>query len=77
MAKRQTRRSISFRAEVFERLRRFCEANDASMAGWVEKQITEVLDAHGEPVVTREEALNSAPRHEPAESTHPGSHFTR
>lgn len=57
MAKRQTRRSISLRAEVFVRLQNFTQRTAARDTRTVEAALTEYLNREGEPIVTREEAL--------------------
>lgn len=59
MSKRQTRRSVSFRAEVFERIRRHCEKEGVSITGWVEGTLTSFLNHQGAPQVSRDEALRA------------------
>lgn len=56
MSKRQTRRSVSFKSEVFERARRHC-SGAIPLAAWVEKVVTEALDDEGAPAVSRDEAV--------------------
>lgn len=58
MAKRQTRRSISLRTEVYVRLHDFTRATRQSDSAVTEKALAEYLDRHGAPTVTREEALD-------------------
>ena len=55
--RRQTRRSVSFRAEVHERMRRRCEAQGVAVAAWLEQIVVRELDATETPSVSREEAL--------------------
>lgn len=55
--KKSTRRSISFKAETFERIRRYCEREGVSVAGWADAVLTGHLDHRGEPKVPREEAV--------------------
>lgn len=58
MSKRQTRRSVSFKSEVFERARRHC-LGATPLAAWMERVITEALDDEGAPAVSREEAVRT------------------
>jgi len=57
MANRQTRRSISVKGETYERLRTWCEQHDRSMSGTCEQLVTEFLDSHEFPTISRDEAL--------------------
>lgn len=59
MSKRQTRRSISMRAEAFVRLREFCRLTDQAMSAFVEEAIAEALDRGGASEWTRTEALDA------------------
>lgn len=52
MAKRQTRRSISIRGILYQRLQDHCEAEGRSISGWLEETIAEKLDAAKVPVPT-------------------------
>lgn len=45
MAKKQTRRSISVRGDIYERVKKFCDARGISMSAFVEERILEYLDA--------------------------------
>ncbi len=46
MAKKQTRRSISIRGEIYDMVKRYCDAHGISMSAFVEERILEFL---GEP----------------------------
>lgn len=59
MSKKQTRRTISFRAEVFERMRRYCDREGIPMARWAEIVIASDLDARAVEKVDREEAVEA------------------
>lgn len=54
---RHTRRSVSFRAEFFERLRRYCKSEGAAMSACIEEEMTALMDAAGIPKVSRDEAV--------------------
>lgn len=56
-ANRQTRRSISFRAEVFERIRQHCEERGIPVSAWAEIMLSKAMDGVGTPDVAREDAL--------------------
>lgn len=43
MAKTQRRRSISVRGEVYDRVKKFCDAKGISMSAFVEDRILEAL----------------------------------
>jgi len=58
-SQRQTRRTVSFKAEVFERMRRFCEKEGIPLARWVERMVTLGLDRAEQPKVTRGDALRA------------------
>jgi hypothetical protein len=77
VSKRQTRRSISFRAEVFERIRRHCAKLGVSMTSWLEQRVTVALDDVNEPTVEREEAVRAVrPKPKQPEPPDHGHHFT-
>lgn len=59
MPSKSTRRSISFRAEVFERMRRYCEKHGVSLSRFCEEKLMLVLDVAEEPQVSRDEALRA------------------
>ncbi len=44
MAKTQTRRSISVRGELYDRIHQYCEANSISMSSFVENRISSFLN---------------------------------
>ena len=55
MAKRQTRRSISVKGITYQRLKDYCETEDVSVSGFLERIIAEQLDAVGAPIPVRVE----------------------
>lgn len=55
--KRQTRRTVSFRAQVYERARRHASARDIPLAAWVEEVVTRALNEAHAPEIGRDEAL--------------------
>lgn len=57
MSKRQTRSSISYRAEVFERARAHAEASGSTLTAYAEQALVEKLDRDGAPKVKRDEAV--------------------
>ena len=57
MSKRQTRRTVSLRAEVYERLRDHCGLHGHAMCALAEEAIMALLDRHGAPKVDRKTAL--------------------
>jgi len=57
VAKRQTRRSISFRAEAFERIRQHCKERGLPVSAWAEIMLGKAMDGAGTPDVAREDAL--------------------
>ncbi len=59
MAKKQTRRCFSVRAEAFVRLERAAASRGVPMAQLAERFIHFCLDHDGDPYVTREEALRA------------------
>jgi hypothetical protein len=61
MAKKQTRRCFSVRAEVYVRLQRAAAAEGVPMTQVAERFINAALDAVGDPQVTRDEALAVLP----------------
>jgi len=44
MAKMQTRRSISVRGELYDRIHEYCESNNISMSSFVENRISSFLN---------------------------------
>jgi len=52
MAKRQTRRAISVKGLTYQRLKKHCDANGKSVAGFVEELVALKLDALGVPEET-------------------------
>lgn len=54
---RQTRRTVGMRAEIYERLRLFCESEQIVITRFVEKAIIRELDKRGAPKVTRTQAI--------------------
>lgn len=44
MAKQQTRRSISVRGELYDRIHDYCESNNISMSSFVENRISSFLN---------------------------------
>jgi hypothetical protein len=44
MAKNQTRRSISVRGELYDRIHEYCETNNVSMSSFVENRISSFLN---------------------------------
>jgi len=44
MAKNQTRRSISVRGELYDRIHEYCESNNVSMSSFVENRISSFLN---------------------------------
>jgi hypothetical protein len=44
MAKQQTRRSISVRGELYDRIHEYCESNNISMSSFVENRISSFLN---------------------------------
>lgn len=46
MARKQTRRSISIRGEIYDMVKKYCDARGISMSAFVEERILEYL---GEP----------------------------
>lgn len=57
MSKLSTRRAVSFRAEVFERARRYCQREGIPLARWMEIVITSALDAREVAKLDRETAV--------------------
>lgn len=57
MARKQTRRSISLRRELYDRLQDYCESNNISMSSFVELRINEVLDIPPESVTFTQPAV--------------------
>lgn len=57
MARKQTRRSISVRAEVYATLDKACSDNGSSVSAFVEDAVRAKLAAMGVAMVSREEAL--------------------
>lgn len=57
MAKRQSRRSVSFRAEVFVRLHDAAVADGTPLSAFVESIVTAALDRASVPAVSRDDAL--------------------
>ena len=49
MAKKQTRRTVSFNRSFYERLRDQCKSDGVSMAQFVEARIEPVLAINGRP----------------------------
>ena len=47
MAKKQTRRSISVRGDIYERVKRYCDNRGISMSAFVEERILEYLGGNG------------------------------
>jgi len=43
MAKKQTRRSISIRGDIYAQVKKFCDAKGISMSAFVEERIIEYL----------------------------------
>ena len=42
--KKQSRRSISVKGEIYEKVKKYCEDHNISMSAFVEERITEYLD---------------------------------
>lgn len=57
MSKRQTRSSISYRAEVFERARKHAEASGMTMTAYAEQALVAALDRDGAPMLERADAV--------------------
>lgn len=76
MAKRQTRRSISIRGLLYQRLSKYATKNNRSRSEIVENLITEFLDDEGQPVETVLMARKPKPKEPvPQEATSP-AYFT-
>lgn len=73
MAKRQTRRAISVKGLTYQRVKKYCEENDESISGFVEKVVKERLDQLGWPDETKLEPRTIKP---PTLGNFEGSSFT-
>ncbi len=76
MAKQQTRRSISVRGELYDRIHEYCESNNISMSSFVENRISSFLngslmdeqpplpyvDEYEPPTAETQSAMASAPQ---------------
>lgn len=74
MAKRQTRRALSVKGLTYQRLRKWCKANDKTAGGTVEILVNKFLDAQGAPEETVLNVTYPKPR-ENDDDGH-GGHFT-
>lgn len=57
MAKRQTRRTISFRAELFAAMEKHCREHGIAMAAFAEDACRNMLATHGVAMPSHEEAV--------------------
>ena len=73
MGKKQTRRSISIRGTIYARIKNYCDAEGIACSAYVEKLVTEALDAAGVPVVKVAPAYPKRVRPEPEITS---QHFT-
>lgn len=47
MSRKQTRRSISVRGDIYERVKRYCDNRGISMSAFIEERILEFLGGNG------------------------------
>jgi len=65
MAKQQTRRSISVRGELYDRIHDYCESNNISMSSFVENRISSFLNGS---LMDEQPPLPYVDEYEPAEA---------
>lgn len=68
MAKKQTRRSVSHRAEVYATIERVAEARGQSVSGYVEEVLRDRWQLDGVTMVDRSDVVPKPPKPIPADA---------
>lgn len=65
MPKKQSRRSISVRGDIYDRVKRYCDNRGISMSAFIEERILEHLGGNGNANAKRpsQEVINEISQH--------------
>ena len=76
MARKQSRRSISVKGLTYQRLKNRCERNGESISGYVERLVSERMDAAGEPIPEKVDPPKLKPQTPEEIDRSASNHFT-